>query len=233
MELVRVDTQRAYDLIWEKITTLELAPGAPINEQALAESLDLGTVPVREALKWLAHENLVDVTERHGIYVADVNVDDLQQLSEMRLSLESLSARLAAERVEPDDLVVLEALRREQEAVARSAEKAWSGDQPGRPGEDLFDLDHKFHQAVAKAAHNKYLAQTLDRLFGLSRRLWYLVLPHGDERHPLETLSSSVEMHVNLVGAIKSGDADRAEEIMRGHVSEFYDEVREILERQE
>ncbi|MBS3783003.1 MAG: GntR family transcriptional regulator [Anaerolineae bacterium] len=211
MELERVDTQRAYDLIWEKITTLELAPGAPLNEQELAEEFGMGTVPVREALKWLAHENLVEVTERHGIYVADVNVDDLQQLSEMRLSLESLSARLAAERVEPDDLVVLEALRREQETL--TAEEL----------RDLFDLDHKFHQAVAKAAHNKYLAQTLDRLFGLSRRLWYLVLPH------LETLSSSVEMHVALTEAIESGDADRAEAIMYEHVKEFYDDVREIL----
>ena len=215
MELVRVDTQRAYDLIWEQITTLELTPGAPINEQKLAESLDMGAMPVREALKWLAHENLVDVTERHGIYVADVNTEDLQQLSEMRLSLESLSARLAAERAVADDLVVLEALRKEQEAL--TAEE----------GRRLFDMDHRFHQAVAKAAHNRYLAQTLDRLFGLSRRLWYLVLPH------LETLSSSVEMHVNLVGAIESGDADRAEEIMHEHVKEFYDEVREIIEAQE
>ena len=215
MELVRVDTQRAYDLIWEKITTLELAPGAPINEQELAQSLDMGHVPVREALKWLAHENLVEVTKRHGIYVADVNVNDLQQLSEMRLSLESLSARLAAQRVEADDLVVLEALRKEQEGLTAEELK------------DLFDLDHKFHQAVAKAAHNRYLAQTLDRLFGLSRRLWYLVLPH------LETLSSSVEMHVSLVGAIESGDADHAEEIMYEHVKEFYDDVREILQRQE
>ena len=215
MELERVDTQRAYDLIWEKITTLELAPGAPINEQELAEEFGMGTVPVREALKWLAHENLVEVTERHGIYVADVNVDDLQQLSEMRLSLESLSARLAAERVEPDDLVVLEALRREQETL--TAEEL----------RDLFDLDHKFHQAVAKAAHNKYLAQTLDRLFGLSRRLWYLVLPH------LETLSSSVEMHVALTEAIESGDVDRAAAIMYEHVKEFYDDVREILMAEE
>ena len=221
MELVRVDAQRAYELIWEKITTLELAPGAPINEQELAEALDLGTVPVREALKWLAHDNLVDVTERHGIYVADVNVDDLQQLSEMRLSLESLSARLAAERVEPDDLVVLKALRREQETFA-----AEEGEDNGHL-RDLFDRDHKFHQAVAKAAHNKYLAQTLDRLFGLSRRLWYLVLPH------LSSLSSSVEMHVALVGAIESGDADQAEAIMYEHVKEFYDEVREILEAEE
>jgi DNA-binding GntR family transcriptional regulator len=215
MELVRVDTQRAYDLIWEKITTLELPPGAPINEQELAEELSTGAVPVREALKWLAHENLVRVTERHGIYVADVNTADLQQLSEMRLSLESLSARLAAERAQPDDLVVLQALRKEQATPTLDESR------------DLFDLDHKFHQAVAAAAHNKYLAQTLDRLFGLSRRLWYLVLPH------LESLPSSVEMHLDLVQAIAVGDADRAEEIMHEHVREFYDEVHEILEAQE
>jgi DNA-binding GntR family transcriptional regulator len=155
------------------------------------------------------------VTERHGIYVADVNAEDLQQLSEMRLSLESLSARLASERAQPDDLVVLEALRKEQAALAPEESR------------DLFDLDHRFHQAVAAAAHNKYLAQTLDRLFGLSRRLWYLVLPH------LESLPSSVEMHLDLVEAIEGRDADRAEEIMRGHVKEFYDEVREILITQE
>jgi DNA-binding GntR family transcriptional regulator len=211
MELVRVDTQRAYDLIWQRITTLELPPGVAINEPELAEELDMGTVPVREALKWLAHENLVHVTERHGIYVADVNTEDLQQLSEMRLSLESLSARLAAERAQPDDLVVLKALRKEQAMLAAEASR------------DLFDLDHKFHQAVAAAAHNKYLAQTLDRLFGLSRRLWYLVLPH------LESLPSSVEMHLDLVQAIADGDADRAEEIMYEHVREFYDEVHETL----
>jgi DNA-binding GntR family transcriptional regulator len=211
MELVRVDTQRAYDLIWEKITTLELSPGAPINEQELAEEFDMGAVPVREALKWLAHESLVRVTERHGIYVADVNIQDLQQLSEMRLSLEALSARLAAERAQPDDLVVLEALRREQVALEPEGSR------------DLFDLDHKFHQAVAAAAHNKYLAQTLDRLFGLSRRLWYLALPH------LESLPSSVEMHLNLVEAIERGDSDGAAQIMREHVGEFYDQVREIL----
>ena len=214
MELVRVDTQRAYDLIWEKITTLELSPGSPISEQDLAQEYNVGAVPVREAIGWLAHENLVRVTERHGIYVADVNTQDLQQLSEMRLALESLSARLAAERAQPDDLVVLEALRKEQAALAPEESR------------ELFDLDHKFHQAVAAAAHNRYLAQTLDRLFGLSRRLWYLVLPH------LETLRSSVEMHLVLVEAIESRDPERAEMIMREHVGEFYSEVCEILTAQ-
>jgi DNA-binding GntR family transcriptional regulator len=211
MELVRVDTQRAYRLIWEKITTLELAPGAPINEQQLAEELGMGLVPVREALRSLAYENLVMITPRHGLYVADVNMPDLEQLSEMRLSLEALAARLAAQRATPDDLAVLEALRREQATISTD------------DSQRLFDLDHKFHQGVAQAAQNKYLAQTLDRLFGLSRRLWYLVLPQ------LGYLPAAIEKHLDLVVAIRKGDAERAEEIMHQHVAEFYTQVRETL----
>ena len=211
MELVRVDTRRAYELIWEEITTLELPPGSPINEQKLAEELGMGVVPVREALRLLAHDNLVTVTPRHGLYVADVDTPDLEQLSEMRLSLEGLSARLAAQRATADDVVVLEALRQEQASVLPE------------DSHRLFEVDHKFHQAIAKASGNKYLAQTLERLFGLSRRLWYLILPQ------LGHLPTAVEKHLDLVEAIKARDADGAEKIMREHVAEFYAQVREIL----
>jgi DNA-binding GntR family transcriptional regulator len=213
MELVRVDTQHAYELIRDRITTLELAPGAPINEQRLAEDLDMGLVPVREALKLLAHDDLVVITPRHGLYVAGVDVPDLEQISEMRLSLESLCARLAAQRATQDDLVVLEALRQEQSII------------PPEDSHRLLGFDQRFHQAIARAAHNKYLSRTLDHFFGLSQRLWYLALPH------LGSLSvpGAVQKHLDLVEAIRSGDADRAERIMRDHVQDFYDKVREVL----
>jgi DNA-binding GntR family transcriptional regulator len=212
MQMERVDTKRAYELIRERITTLELPPGSSINEQALAEQMEMGLVPVREALKLLAHEKLVVITPRHGLYVADVNVPDLEQISEMRLALEGLCARLAAQRATADDIVVLETLRQEQASTALEDSKR------------LFDLDHKFHQAVARAAHNKYLADSLERLFGLSQRLWYLALPQ------LGFLPSAVETHLDLVQAIEDGDPDKAERIMREHVGEFYAQVREILE---
>jgi DNA-binding GntR family transcriptional regulator len=214
MELVRVDTRRAYERIRERITTLDLPPGAAINEQQLAQDLDMGQVPVREALKLLAHDSLVVITPRHGLYVADVNIPDLEQLSEMRLAMEGLSARLAAQRATADDLVVLEALRQEQAAT------------PPDDSRRLLDVDHKFHQTVARAAANKYLADSLERLFGLSQRLWYLALPH------LDFLSTSVERHLDLVEAIRTGDGDEAERIMRRHVEEFYAQVRRILAKE-
>ena len=120
-------------------------------------------------------------------------------------------AGMAAWRATSDDLVVLEAIRQEQLAA-----------DPGDPRR-LFEIDHKFHKAIAQAAHNKYLAQTLDHFFGLSLRLWYLVLPH------LEFLPRAVEKHLELADAIRSGDAAAAERIMHSHVESFYTEVRRVL----
>ena len=222
MELVRVDTKRAYEQIRDRIASLELAPGSPINAQQLAQDLDLALVAVQEALKLLAHDNLVTITPRHGLYVADVNVPDLQQLSEMRLALEGLSARLAAERATADDLVVLDALRPAERQAATPVEDT----------RRLLEVDHHFHQAIARASQNKYLAEALERLFGLSQRLWYLALPNLPAPRagsPGGFLPSAVDMHLDLVQAIREHDADRAEQIMRSHVQGFYDQVRQIL----
>jgi DNA-binding GntR family transcriptional regulator len=115
---------------------------------------------------------------------------------------------------------VLETLREEQAQT------------PSGDSHRQFDVDHKFHEAVARAAHNKYLAESLERLFGLSQRLWYLVLtrPLLLSGQSLGFLPSAVEKHVNLVEAIQARDAGRAEAIMREHVAAFYTQVREILE---
>lgn len=211
MELIRIDTQKAYEQLRDRIVRLQLAPGALIDEQQLSAELDLSPTAVREAIKLLAHDGLVQVTPRHGLYVAPVSLEDLAQLSEMRAPLEALCARLAAQRATADELAVLAALRQEHHGIAAS--------DSGR----LFELDHRFHQAIAGAAHNKYLAQTLETFFGLSQRLWYLALPE------IGSLPAAVEKHLGMMAAIQAGDADAAERLMRTHVQSFYDEVKEIL----
>jgi len=211
MELVDVDTQHAYERIREAIITLELAPGTLVNEQQLADDLHMGTVPVREALRWLAHDELIVITPRHGLYVADISLPDLEHISEVRLTLEPLCAGLAAQRATPDDLTVLEALRQEQAATAPDDSRR------------LLDVDHKFHQAIIRAAKNKYLSRILEHFFGLSQRLWYMALPR------LDMLPTSVAEHLDMVEAIKSQDVERARRIMYDHVKAFYDQVRHIL----
>lgn len=215
MELIRVDTQRAYERIRQMITTLELAPGSTLDEGRLAGEIDLGLAPVREALKLLVHDNLVEVASQGGIFVASVSIPDLEQISELRGLLESFCAGQAAQRATPDDIAILEALRQEQITIPAQDSQRW------------FDLDHKFHRAIAQAAHNKYLSQTLEHLFGLSQRLWYLALPH------LDFLPGAVQVHLDLVAAIKDGDAYRAEALMSAHVRDFYAKVSGILAEKE
>lgn len=219
MDIERVDTKYAYELICTRITTLELAPGALINAQQLAGELNLPLAAVEEALKLLAHDHLVRVTPRHGLYVADVNIADLEQLSELRIELESLAAALAAERATPDDLAVLEALRTDP---ATSRQLPHQSD-PQDAARALFDMDHRFHQAIAQAAKNMYLAATLEQFYGMSLRLWFLVLPR------LQFLPGAVETHLALVDAIRRKQPEAAEEIARAHVREFYIEVRAVL----
>jgi len=212
MELVRIDTQRAYEMIREKITSLELAPGSPIDEGKLADEMEMGLVPVREALNLLAHDHLV-TTEAQGLFVSKVEVPDLKQISEIRVLLEPYCAQQAALHATADDIVVLEALSQEQSQTP--------SDQP----KQLFDLDHKFHHAIAMAAKNKYLSEILEDFYGHSRRVWFLVLPH------LDFLSTAVESHLEMVQAIKSQDGERAAQMMREHVQGFYEKVFEVLKK--
>jgi DNA-binding GntR family transcriptional regulator len=212
MELIAVDTQEAYTRIREAIVTLALNPGSLLDEQKLADALHLGGTPVREALKLLVHDGLVILTPRHGLYVADISLADLEQISEVRQVLEPFCAELAAQRATPDDLSVLEALRNEHAAI--------SGDDRRR----LLDVDHKFHQAVVRAAANGHLVRVMEHLFGLSQRLWYLALPQ------LDMLPSAVAEHLELLTAIQRRDAERARRIMHAHVKDFYDRVRSLLE---
>ncbi|MEA2008541.1 MAG: GntR family transcriptional regulator [Chloroflexota bacterium] len=206
MELVRVDTQRAYKLIREMIVTLKLEPGQPLDEGKLAQELDMAQISVREALRLLIHEHLVEAPPR-GLYVSDINIDDLKKISDIRLNMETLSARQAAQNATEDDLIVLDALCQEQPDEAQQ----------------LLELDHKFHQAIAQAAHNKYLADVLEHFFGLSQRLWYLVLPQ------LDFLPGAVESHIELAEAIKARDADKAEKLMYAHIEGFYSKISKIL----
>src|SRR4051795_12761151 len=90
---------RAYAELRDRIVTLAIPPGAPINEDALGRSLEMGRTPVREAIKRLALESLVSVFPRRGTFASEINITDLAHVSDVRVQLEGLAAFRAAERV--------------------------------------------------------------------------------------------------------------------------------------
>ena len=117
-------SEQATQRIRELIVTLELPPGSPLSERELMERLGLGRTPVREALRTLAQEKLVEVYPRRGIVVAPVDVGDLASLSEARRTLESFAARLAAERANEDDRAIARSLLAELPCDRRGRRRA-------------------------------------------------------------------------------------------------------------
>src|SRR5512136_896893 len=115
--MVLTDTQRAYELIKQKIITTEMPPGAVIQEATLMSELGLGRTPIREALKLLEAEHLVTVSPRRGMFVTPINISDLAKLQEIRAVLDMLIVRLAAQRVTPSDLAQMHAWVEETRAA--------------------------------------------------------------------------------------------------------------------
>jgi DNA-binding GntR family transcriptional regulator len=191
--------------------SLDLAPGSLINERELMERLELGRTPVREALRVLARECLVEVYPRRGMFVSTIDVGDLAGLSEVRAALESHAARLAAERATGDDLAETEALLAELEHAGGDGERA------------LIDLDQRVHRHVYRCAHNPFLEATLNEYYVLILRIWFLAL----ER--VTRLEDAILEHRGILEAIRDGDPDRAEAAMRRHVTSFERAIRRVL----
>ena len=207
----RSQGERAYLLIRDQIVTLKLAPGSVIEEARLRQELGLGRTPIREALQRLAHENLVSFVPHRGTFVCDINLTDLHRLTEVRVEMEGYAARLAAERAGATDRAAMEALMAELETTNESDVRG------------LMRLDQQIHRQVYEATRNAFLQTMLEESFNLSLRIWFLGLDRGVR------LKEAVEEHRQLLDAIVSRDARKAESVMRQHVAGFEHAIRKVL----
>ncbi len=201
---------RAYYAIRELIVTLELPPGAVVREPELTERLGIGRTPVREALRRLAQERLVEVFPRRGMFVTKVDVRDLARLCEVRVALEPEAARLAAERATQADLAELQGVLAELGGPRKRDPRA------------LIDLDERIHRAIYHASHNRYLAETLEEYYAHALRIWMVALARTD-------IGAAVGGHHAVLEAVVRGDGARAARLMREHVESFEHTVRDVL----
>jgi DNA-binding GntR family transcriptional regulator len=203
---------RAYAELRDRIVTLRIPPGAPIDEDVLGTELEMGRTPVREAIKRLALENLVTVFPRRGTFASEINITDLAHISDVRAQLEGHAAYRAAERITDAQRAELDALLGE---LARS-----------EGSDDLFalmGLDARVHRFIYRAAANPFMEETLGRYVNLSLRIWHLVI------HRLPQLFAHVHEHDEVLRAIQAGDAAGAREMLAEHIATFEREIRAVL----
>jgi DNA-binding GntR family transcriptional regulator len=190
------------DAAYERLRALvlggDVAPGARLGQVELAERLGISRTPVREALRRLSGEGLVDFHPNRGFRVADLGLDAVLRRLEVRAILEPGIARLAAERHADRDGL--------RQSIARESR--------ARTATAAHDASRDFHVALARATGNDELVRTLESLWivEVGRRLL-------SRRSATEAwVPPDIADHEAITAAVEDGDGERAATLMAAHI---------------
>jgi DNA-binding GntR family transcriptional regulator len=182
----------------------EIAPGARLGEVELAEQLGVSRTPVREALRRLAADGLVEVLPNRGARVAQWTPDDLDEIYELRALLESHGAARAATRIDPAEVAVLAKLCDDMDACVRRARK--------RDLDRITALNAEFHTRILESAGTPRLLALMAAVVQVP------LVSRTFHEYSAEALARSLGHHRELVAAMGARDPAWAESVMRSHV---------------
>lgn len=186
-------TDVAYHQLEKMIIFRELEPGSMVSEKQLAENLDLGRTPVREALQRLSYERMAEIHPRRGIQIPAMSIESQLKILEVRRDIEALCVRYAASRATMDE-------KQQMTALALGLEECASSKDDFKYAELLKEI----HTLLVKAANNEYLSLAMAPLQGLSRRFWFA---YKNQTSDLEEASS---LHAAVLRAVSHTDAEEA-----------------------
>ncbi|SUE42551.1 GntR family transcriptional regulator [Roseomonas gilardii] len=192
--------ERAYARLRDAIVEGSLAAGTKLSERRLAAALGISAQPVREALRRLEGEGLVETRPKSGTFVSCLDGDRLAEMGRIRAALEGAAAALAARRAGPAELRMLE-----QRLGAIRAATA-QGDRAA-----LAEANDAFHTTLHRITGNAFLIRSLQAL-----RAYFHVGSRRVLAGEAET-RLALEEHQAILDAIAAGEAERAERLMRAH----------------
>ena len=191
----------AYNELLERIVDLRLPPGMVINEKAMGAELELGRMPVREAIARLASGRFLTVLPRRGAVVSPIGLADVLDMFEAREAIECGVVYIVAERATPEEL---ERLRQ----LVSLADSARTGTDHG----SYLRADHAVHVYLVHMVHNGLLQDAADRLLLHNLRFWN----HYWSTKPAQP--STMMSHFSLVTALEAHNPEAAARAMREHL---------------
>jgi len=210
---------QAYERIRGKIARGEVTRGDRVNSLQLSRDLGMSRTPVREALARLASEGLLEHTPGAGMRVAESDPDDLREVYDLRIVLETFAVRQAMTHMTDRHLERLEAccdrwlllLRRHRRPEPHALE--------GTACDRWIQIDQRFHRVIRHASGNRRLVSTLTNL-----NLVALTMRHARQQHvgrmPFAFATRTYRQHCALTRAMRSGDADLAATLMQEQLEE-------------
>jgi DNA-binding GntR family transcriptional regulator len=206
LEQIRLDSYKplrelVFENIRKAIVSGTFAPGERLMEIQMADELGVSRTPVREAIRKLEMEGFVVMIPRRGTYVANLSIKDINDVYEIRISLDVLAAGLAAERIEPEEIEEL------QKLLLEITEANEAGDM-----DKIVQLDTAFHDVLYKASRNDRLSNIINNL-----REQITGIRGTSMRYP-GRMADTIEEHRALVDSIAARDPERAQNAARVHL---------------
>jgi DNA-binding GntR family transcriptional regulator len=212
--------ERVYQRLKDAITDGALAPGMRLRQAELADDLGVSRAPVSHALHLLKHQGLVRESGRRGVEITPMDLDHVRNIYQLRTSLDSLAARLLAERI----------------AAGRAPADAPERLETSLKAAEAFDVttpltarvraDMAFHQEIHSLCGNPAISEALDPLWPHIGRAMNTVLSASDVR------TRAWEEHAAIAGLILAGDPDGAAAAAWEHSARAGRETEERLRRQ-
>ncbi len=197
--------QSAADLVYGvlrvAIVERDIPPGWRLNEARLASVFRVSRTPIREALARLMMSDMIERDDHGGIRVKIPTPDRVLEVYAVRVPLEGLAARLAAQAATPTLVTRLHYLN------SRLEDAINAGDTEGMVKSNL-----DFHTAIAQATHNQMLIRFIEQIHS-----WVRCIPTTTLTHPTRG-AQAVTQHEQLIAAIAKHDGDRAEQLAREHM---------------
>jgi DNA-binding GntR family transcriptional regulator len=191
-----------YDAICLALRNGSLRPGQPISVRDLAEAFATSAMPVREAIRRLEAQHVLETSPGRAISVPGMNRDDIEEIYTIRISLETLAARKAAERATRKDV-----------AIVRAAYEAMDICFDSKDHSGFMETNYRFHMSVYKAAHMPRLLRLIEpHWLRISPFLWSLV----EDQH----LRFSMDRHLEALAAIETGNAAALEAAIAADIIE-------------
>jgi DNA-binding GntR family transcriptional regulator len=196
------------DRIRDDIVAGTLPFGSRLTLQQLTSRYKAGQMPIREALRQLQGEGLIVQEPNRGARVRAVDVEFVRNIFDLRIAIESMLARRAAERIQPEQIASLETVEREFEACIEA-----------RDFNGALAANRKFHRIINDAASNPEASALLDRHWRLIAALWN-VHGYGEER-----AAGVISDHHQLIRAFASRDTDVAACLAMAHAAKAKQEL--------
>jgi DNA-binding GntR family transcriptional regulator len=191
-------SDKVYEFLKEKILSGAYKPGDRIIIRKISQELGMSDIPVREAIKQLTSDGMLEIKSHSSARIAPLNIESLEEIFRIRVELETLATRLAAKAASMDELVSLDRCLRNMEESVKNSDIA-----------SYTIYNREFHQLLYQASHSPVLIDMIDNLFMRSENS-KMVFYHDPER-----LRASYEEHRTIVQALRDNDEEKAAQVIR------------------